>query len=262
MAKYAHYYLIRISFLGFRYHGWQKQAKLPTIQGQVEKTLKFIFGHENFKTLGCGRTDAKVSAENFVLELFINEAQNTTELLRQLNLNFPPDIFAKSVNCTSKSFNIIQNAKMKEYHYYFCFGEKPHPYNTPFLTYFGEQLDLNLMSKAVKKFEGIHDFKRYTAKASNKKDHHCCIEFADIQKNTKFKDTYTPENSYVFKVRAKGFMRYQVRLMMGALIEIGKGEYDLTSFKNSLVNTDLPPIRTIAPSSGLCLHEIEFEKSE
>ena len=63
MAKWNHYYLIRIEFLGFRYHGWQKQEKLPSVQGQIDKTFLFIFQDENFKTLGCGRTDAKVSAE-------------------------------------------------------------------------------------------------------------------------------------------------------------------------------------------------------
>ena len=74
MSKWSSYYLIRIEFLGFRYHGWQKQAKLKSIQGMVDKTFKFVLGHVNFKTLGCGRTDAKVSADDFVLfELVVFE---------------------------------------------------------------------------------------------------------------------------------------------------------------------------------------------
>ena len=85
------------------------------------------------------------------------------------------------------------------------------------------------------------------------------ILFAEIQVNTKFTGQYTPANTYVFKVKAKGFMRYQVRLMMGALIELGRGEYCLDTFKNSMIDTDGLPIKTIAPSSALTLMKVEFQ---
>ena len=260
MAKWNHYYLIRIEFLGFRYHGWQKQEKLPSVQGQVDKTCLFIFKHDNFKTLGCGRTDAKVSAEDFAFELFINEHQEPQELLNNFNHNLPADIRVKSVEIVDSKFNIIQDSKIKEYHYTFSFGEKSHPYNTPFIRDLGANLNIALMTKAAKLFEGVHDFKRYVAKSSPKESYKINIEHSTIEKDTKFTDRFTPENTYVFKVRAKGFMRYQVRLMMGALIEVGQGQYDLEEIKNSMIDTGGLPIRTIAPSSALTLMKVEFDR--
>lgn len=258
MAKWAHYYIIRIEFLGFRYHGWQKQEKLPSVQGNIDKTLQFVLQHSNFKTLGCGRTDAKVSAEDFAFELFISEEQDPTSLKKTLNNNLPADIRVKSIEVTDANFNIIQDSKTKEYHYTFSFGEKTHPYNTPFIRDLGAQLDIELMKKGAQYFEGTHDFKRYVAKSSPKDSYSINIEKSIIEKDSKFTGQFSPKNTYVFKVKAKGFMRYQVRLMMGALIELGKREYGFEEFKKSMIDTEGLPIKTIAPSSALTLMEVEF----
>lgn len=260
MARWSQFILIRIEFLGFRYHGWQKQDKNKTVQGMVDKTLTFIFGHEKFRTLGCGRTDAKVSADDFCLELFTNELGiNTDDLLFKLNENLPPDIRANSVERTDAKFNIIQNSKVKEYHYSFSFGEKSHPFNTPFIMCMNEDLDIESMIAAAGEFVGVHNFRRYTAKANNKTSFDREILLSMIEKNTKYKGDYVPDTAYVFKVRSKGFMRYQVRLMVGALLKIGKGEWTLEDLKLSLTGEGGEQVDNIAPSSGLCLHKLEFE---
>ncbi|MDX1470844.1 MAG: tRNA pseudouridine(38-40) synthase TruA, partial [Flavobacteriaceae bacterium] len=63
MFRKRHYYLIKLQYLGYRFHGWQKQPKLKTVHLMIDKTLKYIFEEKVFKTLGAGRTDAMVSAE-------------------------------------------------------------------------------------------------------------------------------------------------------------------------------------------------------
>jgi tRNA pseudouridine38-40 synthase len=100
MAKWNKFHLIRIEFLGFRYHGWQKQSDFRSIQGMVDKTIEFIFQHKNFKTHGCGRTDAKVSADDFAFELFTLKEFNLNPkiLLNELNKNLPSDIRVKKYN--------------------------------------------------------------------------------------------------------------------------------------------------------------------
>jgi len=72
--KYEKSYIVTIQFLGFRFHGWQKQTNVKTLHEMVDKTLIFVFSHENFKTIGVGRTDSKVSANNYVFQLFVDEA--------------------------------------------------------------------------------------------------------------------------------------------------------------------------------------------
>jgi tRNA pseudouridine38-40 synthase len=259
LANWTSFYLIHIEFLGFRYHGWQKQAKYKSVQGMVDKTFDFIFEHSDYRTLGCGRTDAKVSADDYAFELFTNEKLVPKELVEILNINLPSDIRVKTVEVVGEEFNIIQSARTKEYHYYFSSGDKSHPYNAPFIRDFGAQLDMEKMKGAASCFEGTHNFKRYVSKPSPDAVFEREILSAKIVSNTKFTGQFAPEQAYVFKVKAKGFMRYQVRLMMGALVEVGRGVWSVEDLKQSLIDFNGIQIKHIAPSSGLVLHKVEFD---
>lgn len=259
MASWTHFYLFRIEFLGFRYHGWQKQPKFRSVQGMVDKTLEFILGHDNFKTHGCGRTDAKVSADDFAFELFVKEEQNTDLLIRIFNENLPSDIRCKSVEVTNEDFNIIQSSKVKEYHYYFSSGEKSHPFNAPLIRDFGSELNIEAMKKAALLFNGLHNFKRYASKPSANTIFERQILKSEIILNDKIQSNFTPPESFVYKVKSAGFLRYQIRLMVGALVNVGRGEWTLEDIISSLQDYNGEQIRHIAPSSGLVLHKISFD---
>lgn len=258
MARWTHFYLIRIEFLGFRYHGWQKQSKYRSVQGMIDKTFEFIFQHENFKTHGCGRTDAKVSADDFAFELFVTQNLSPSDLLKDLNKNLPSDIRVKSVEAVGPEFNIIQNSKEKEYHYYFSSGEKSHPFNAPLIRDFGAQLNMELMMEAAKLFNGKHNFKRYASKPTDNAVFEREILKSEIVPNTNITSNFTPDQSFIFKVRSKGFLRYQIRLMVGALVNVGREEWSLEEFKETISNPKGQQIKHIAPSSGLVLHEVKF----
>lgn len=258
MARWSHFYLIRIEFLGFRYHGWQKQGDLKSVQGMVDKTFGYVLKHDNFRTLGCGRTDAKVSANDFALELFLNEVIDCQVILEGLNANLPFDIRAKSVEKTTADFNIIQHSKVKEYHYHFSFGKKSHPFNAPFVINFNEDLDVELMMEAAKEFVGFHNFKRYVSNPTENTVFERSVITAVIEKNTLLTGSFIAVNSYVFKVSAKGFLRYQVRLMMGALIDVGRGDCSIEDLRESLTNFNGVQTKHIVPSSGLNLHRVSF----
>ena len=258
MASWKYFYLVHIEFLGFRYHGWQKQPSHKSVHGQIDKTMIHILGHENFRTIGCGRTDAKVSADDYAFELFVSEPLDIDKLFKELNKNLPNDIRAKKVQEVDASFNVIQHAKIKEYHYHFYSGEKFHPFNAPFIYDFGKKLDVEAMKEAVKIYEGVHNFKNFVAKPSPDAVFEREILYASIEENTKFSGPFTPENVYTFKVRSKGFLRYQVRLMMGALVEIGRGNWSIDDLKEKLENIEAENVKNVAPSSGLVLHKIEY----
>lgn len=258
MARWNNFYLIHIEFLGFRYHGWQVQPGLKSVEGMINKTFRFILGHENFKVLGCGRTDAKVSADDFAFELFLNQEMEIPHLLKELNKNLPFDIRAKSVELVDAKFNIIQNSKVKEYHYHFSYGEKQHPFNAPFVINFGLNLNIELMQEAVKQFIGTHNFKRYVTKPTANTIFEREILSATIEPNTERVGGFFPEHAFVFKVSSKGFLRYQVRLMMAALVEVGLGNMTIEELKQTLINYNETPMKNNAPSSGLVLHKVTF----
>jgi len=258
--KYKHSYIVTIQFLGFRFHGWQKQTNAKTIHDMVDKTLSFVFNDEKIKTLGVGRTDSKVSASNYIFQLFINRQFNKTSFLKELNSNFPNDIKGVSVEEVSNDFNIIQQPKIKEYIYFFSFGNKNHPFAAPFIVGFEENLDLNLMKVGAKLFEGNHYFHKYCTKPSKHTTFNREIMSCEIVENDIYTANFFPKNSYVLKVKGSGFLRYQIRLMMGVLLQLGKKEITLEFIKKSLeIDNDREPFKTIAPSSGLQLFDIKFQ---
>ncbi|MCV6628505.1 MAG: tRNA pseudouridine(38-40) synthase TruA, partial [Flavobacteriaceae bacterium] len=151
------------------------------------------------------------------------------------------------------------DSKHKEYVYLFASGEKLHPYASPFIFGFRETLNIEKMIEAAALFKGRHSFHTYTKKPKQKNDFFRTINEVYISKNTWLKANFFPSNSYAFHVVGEGFMRYQIRMMMGALIEVGTGEKNLSDIQDSLN----PHVKTktgfIAPPAGLHLKKLDFD---
>ena len=254
-----YFYLVHIQYLGFRFHGWAKQPDVKTVHQFIDKTLPFVLGHSNFKTLGSSRTDAMVSANHAVFELFMKEPLDIDGFFYDLNSNLPSDIRAIKIEETDADFNVIQSPKTKDYIYLFAFGEKCHPFSAPILASFIENLDIESMKLGAKIFEGRHNFRKYCTKPSSKTVFEREISSSYIEDNTVYQANFFPEKSYIYHVSSKGFMRNQIRLMMGQLIRLGKDEISLEDIKNSLLEPDDIPLDYIAPPSGLILDKVNFE---
>ena len=259
--SYKYTYIVRFQYLGFRFHGWQKQPDLKTVHWALDKTMKFVCKGVRLKTIGVGRTDAKVSSTDYAFQLFIDE-ELPEDYCTVFNINSPADIKVTSFKkLTDDTFNIIQHPKVKEYRYYFSCGEKNHPYSAPFLVGFLDNLNIKVMQQGAALFEGTHNFKMYCTKPSAATQLVRLIESCSIIENTELTASFFPEQSYVLIVKGKGFLRNQIRLMMGALVELGSGTIDLDFIERSLTGSVKEDVfvKTIAPASGLHLHKISFK---
>ncbi len=255
------YYLIKVQYLGFRYHGWQKQPDVKTVQGTLEKTLKFIFRHTEFKTLAQGRTDAMVSANEAYCHLITKQPYAIEGLLSDLNKNLPQDIRVLDVQETDANFDIIQAAKIKEYHYLFSHGQRNHPFCASLITGKNSVLDIELMKQGAKLFEGKHNFKKYTKRATRSTVFEREVHTSQIVANNLYQANFFPKESFIYKVTGPGFMRYQIRIMMGTLFLLGSGELSIEAVKKTLTHWDDDVVlNEIAPASGLILYKtiIEF----
>ena len=261
MKPTRYYYLFKLQFLGYRLHGWQRQPNLKTVESLLKKTFKFILQDQKFKILGSSRTDAMVSANDAAFELFLYDSPITDfdEFLDLLNLNLPPDIKATGMLEVDETFNIIQHPKIKEYLYLFSFGQKNHPFCAPLMANFQKYLDIELMKEAAKLFQGTHNFKNYCSGATEKTRFERKVITSEIIENTIYKANFFPEESFVFHVHGSGFLRYQIRLMMGTLIQIGLGDLCLEDIRESLLPGNDMVMKNIAPASGLILNKVEFE---
>lgn len=260
MKAQRYYYLIEIQYLGYRLHGWQRQPGFKTVEGLVKKTLKFVLGETKFKILGASRTDAMVSSHQAAFELFVDHEplENMADFLVIFNQNLPQDIRAMSIREVDAKFNIIQHPKQKEYLYLFAFGRKSHPFAAPLLATFLEHLDIDTMVAAAKLFEGSHNFRNYCTKPTEHTILEREIDLCQIEHNEEITASFFPEKTYLLRVQGSGFLRNQIRLIMGALVMLGRGELSLNDIENSLLGDVDMPITYIAPGSGLILKKVDF----
>jgi len=258
LKKY--FYLFKIQYLGYRFHGWQKQPKLKTIHLMIDRTFNYILEGKPFKTLAAGRTDAMVSANEAAFELFLKEPiENRDAFLELFNHNLPQDIRALSIVEVEETFNIIQNSKIKEYLYLFSHGQKNHPFCAPIMTTILDELDIEVMKEGAKLFQGKHNFKTYCYKATDNGKYNREIELSELVENNEYIANFFPKESFILRVKGKGFGRNQIRLIMGALIKLGKGDISLSYIENSLKPESTEVMDYIAPASGLILNKIEFK---
>jgi tRNA pseudouridine38-40 synthase len=255
-------YLFSISYFGARYKGWAPQPNQPTVQRRLERVFRHVFGHEDFSLIGASRTDSGVSCSGGFLQLFLREKVNMEGLLPDLNTHLPDDIRLNGVEVVSISFNLIQAVKQKTYRFYFAQESDFHPFASAFLVNVPEALDLELMQQAAQIFIGEHNFKSFCKPSVNKIDFERGVLSAQIQSSNEFLGIFFPKEINYFTVTGTGFLHHQVRKMMTAIWEVGKGNWELKDIQERLTHPDanweqIPP----APAHGLILCEtmLKFE---
>jgi tRNA pseudouridine38-40 synthase len=157
------------------------------------------------------------------------------------------------------NFNIIQDSKIKEYVYLFTYAEKCHPFCASLMTTFLDDLDIELMKTGAKLFEGTHNFKPYCFRATDEGLYEREVLHCELSENSLFTANFFPKKSYTLIVRGKGFGRNQIRLMMGTLVNLGRGDVTLEYIENSLKTDSTLKMEFIAPASGLILNKVAFE---
>lgn len=259
MQKLFHYKLT-LSYLGYRYFGWQKQkAETLTVQGKLEQSIKKFHTGEKVKTLGASRTDAKVSAFAHVCKLTVDKEYPDTEELRELiNSHLPQDIQILKVEPSTDKFRVINDVTTKEYLYFFSNEKAVHPFCAPFVINFNDKLDIDLMKKGAKLFEGKFNFKNYVYKGNEDKLYDRSVEVCEIHENQEFFQAKEFPKSYFLRIKASGFMRHQVRIIMGSLINLGRGQISYEELAASLDGTNPAKPGFVAPAAGLFLKKIWF----
>lgn len=258
MRSRPYSYLFEIQYLGLRYHGWQVQKGLKTIQGTLERVFRYVLGHEDFTVLGSSRTDSGVSCLKGAFALFLREELIVPDFIQTANENLPSDIRLVQGKPVSRDFNIIQDVIAKRYGYYFAIGEKPHPFHSVALAYAGKNPDIELMRKAAALFIGKHDFRRFCTQGKQIEDYTREIHTSEIVSISSNEGFWHGENTYVFRVRGDGFLMHQVRRMAAALFLVGKGEVSLNDIVRALTEKEAQPFCPKAPAQGLVLEEVVF----
>jgi len=244
-------YFITFAYDGSKYKGYQKQPKCKTVQGELEKVLKTINNDKEVSVSASGRTDAGVHALNQKAH-FTLETNITCDKLKQaLNSLLPGDIYVKEVVEVADDFHARFSVKAKEYVYKINMGEYD-PIEKDYVYQYNKKLDLVEMERALKYLEGEHDFKSFSKADEEKEDFVRTIIQTNLVRDLK------NVNHFYISFLGTGFLRYQVRNMVGLLIEIGEGKRKSEDILEILEAKDRRKAGITAPPEGLYLKDVFY----
>lgn len=236
-----------VEYDGTNYYGFQHQDNLINIEDEIINAISKI-DNTVTKVYGSGRTDRFVHAKGQVIHFEATRIIEEYKWLVSINSFLPNDIRVISVHHEKDDFHARFSAITKKYSYLI----KTEDYNVFDRNYYGyyPKIDLDLMRNAIKLLEGTHDFKGFcSSKINEMKDTNRTIYSADIIKH----DSYIEVSFH-----GNGFLRYQVRKMVGTLIEISLGKLPKEELINIIDKKDPKLSNKMAVPQGLYLIEVNY----
>lgn len=238
-------YLITFSYDGTNFNGYERQPNLRTVEGCIEEALKFISGGDSIIIHASGRTDAKVHAINQKAHFDLNKDITSYKLKSALNTYTDKDIFIKDVKEVESDFHARYMVKKKSYIYKINTNEY-NPFFRNYMYQYNKKLDVEKIKEESMSLIGTHDFSSFANKEDKKDNYIRTIYDIKIEED---------KGIITLTFIGNGFLKYQVRNMVGALIETSKNK---SSIKTILDLKKREAFGLIAPPNGLYLKDVEY----
>ena len=216
----------------------------------METAIKKVNNNISRGIQASGRTDKRVHALGQCAHVNLDIDITPHKLKRALNSNLPEDIHICDAKKVDDNFHARYSVKSKEYKYLINLGEY-NPVERNYVFQYNYQLDIKAMKKAIKVFLGTHDFRAFVTE--NKKKENC------IRTITKVSIKKLEKDKYAFIFKGNGFLRYQVRNMVGILIKVGEGKITKKDLKEILESKDRKRSGVTAPPEGLYLVKVSYK---
>lgn len=241
-----------LAYVGTKFHGWQVQKDLRTVQGCLEDILASMIGH-SVTVHGSGRTDAGVHARGQVAHFDVLERWAHVPWQQAFNAQLPPDVSILNVERVPQTFHARYSAASKEYVYTlwtepsFVFPER-RPY-----VWCVRGLNFCSMERAAGNMVGRHDFACFQNRGTPMKSTVRTLERVQFEPG---------ETAYERKIRfvADGFLKQMVRNLVGALVAVGRGALTLDTIPDLLAQKNRCLMPETAPAWALCLDRVVFDE--
>lgn len=241
-------YVMKVSYVGTMYNGFQIQPQGDTIAGELNRCLGIILRCDVSVT-GSGRTDAGVHALGQVVHFDAPEC-DCARLVRSMNGLLPADI--RVLSCEPRDIHARYDAKRKTYKYMFYLADEELPMCHDRMLRVDRAVNVDAMRECCQVLVGTHDFRNFCASGSqattfDRTIYECRI---DCVGSESFGDFYT------LSVTGDGFLYKMVRNIMGLLLAVGLGKVDIAQFTARAFG-DAKFVQP-APPHGLYLYEVEY----
>jgi tRNA pseudouridine38-40 synthase len=241
---------IEVEYEGTRYAGWQSQPHARTVQGELSKAAEQLF-NSRVELGGSGRTDAGVHALRQVAHLKANlkgRAPDPAQLKAGLNKLLPHDINVLRAANAQPNFHARHDARARFYVYQIA--QRRTAFGKPFVWWVRDRLDVESMKAAGVIVQGRHDFSSFCESPSEQRSTVVEVERAELK---------AEGGLVLFRIGASHFLWKMVRRIVGALVEVGRGNLSAEEFGGMLERYSNAPAAWTAPPSGLFLERVLYE---
>ena len=241
-------YFIHFAYDGTAYCGWQVQPGVPTVQAALDKALSQVL-RQSIHTVGSGRTDAGVHASHQVAHFEAElPAEMTFDLLRyRLNRALPPDVQVFRMHEVGTQDHARFSAEARTYEYFVSL--RPDPFRRDQALYLDRAPDVAAMNQAASHLIGQFDFTAFS-KVKGGENHYICYLYEA--------GWHKAAGGLVFRIQANRFVRGMVRLVVGTLLDVGRGKMTPAEFQQVLHRQQRVAASGAAPAKGLFLSKVAY----
>jgi len=239
---------LTLEYDGSRYHGWQIQPDLPTIQGELEAAVRQVT-QQPIDVVGAGRTDAGVHALGQVAHFSTIARLSAEEWQRALNGLLPHDIAVLAVEQAPDTFHARYAAKSKLYRYRILTRAYRSALERTRTWHVWHHLDAATMREAAACLVGNHDFSSFQGSPTDTDKPVCEITRLTVEPSG---------NELAIEVEANRFLKQMVRNIVGTLVEVGRGKLQAGNVAEILAARDGTKAGPTAPAHGLYLVKVDY----
>ena len=239
---------LTISYDGTSYAGWQYQPNGLSVQQVMEEALAKILGLQ-VRLCSSGRTDAGVHAERMVAVFRTDREIPLSAFSDGLNSLLPPDIAVRAAEEAPQEFDPRRDAKGKHYRYTILNTPRRSPLCRLYTWHLRGDLDLEAMREAARQMTGEKDFAAFRTSG--------CAARTTIR-NVYSVEVIREGEFVLIDVKGSGFLRNMVRIMVGTLVEVGRGKIRPAAITALFNGKNGATAGMTAPAHGLCLVEVYY----
>ncbi|MDD2620260.1 MAG: tRNA pseudouridine(38-40) synthase TruA [Syntrophomonadaceae bacterium] len=240
-----------LEYDGSNYHGFQIQKNADTVQGRLELAISRLSGEKIAMTC-AGRTDAGVHALGQVVAFDSSASIPGERWTMALNAFLPEDIQVLKSHYVKANFNPRFDAQSKRYIYKILRNKNRRAFYRNLALCNSENLDIGLMQEACKYIEGQHSFRAFCASGSSAKTFERTVSNCFLAEKN---------NWLTMEIEANGFLYNMVRIIMGTLLEVGRGKYSPAYIEEIIRSQDRTLAGPTAPPQGLYLKEVKYNEA-
>ena len=240
--------LLKISYLGTFYHGWQVQPNGVTVQEVLQSKIESMYKSKIALT-GCSRTDAGVHAREFYCHFDAPFHIGEEGIVKGLNSVLPRDISVISAAYVADDFHARYSAKGKNYEYVILNASAHNPFESDRVWHIERALNVEVMNEFCKRLCGTHDFVGFSSSGRTVEDTVRTVTECTARREG---------DKIIISISADGFLYNMVRIIVGTAVAVSDGKINPEDTEDILTSKSRDRAGITAPPSGLYLNKVFY----